>query len=253
MPGCGPLWLAGDMGKPMVRRSTWIMVVVFVLAGGFVFAYQRFQANKTVNAPSETPTIIPEKLYSMPIADVDKINIADNSGESITLYRNPDTAAWVIAEYPIDKVNSTQIKSTNAQLLAISVKETLPDTTPLSAVGLDSPAYTITMTTMEGTLVITYVGSPTPTGSGYYVRIGTGPVVIVDKTIMEAVVDMVKNPPLLSTPTPEVTETGTVVPGITQPQSTQSDSGTPLTTQNPATPTVPITPVNTQPQATPTP
>jgi hypothetical protein len=200
----------------MVRRNTWIMLVVFIIVGGFVFIFQRYQANQATNTATQTPTVTLQKLYAITIAEVDRINIADNTGENITTYRDAQTINWVIDGIPIGKLDSTKIESNNTQLLGLSVKESLTEDPPLDAVGLDTPAYTITMTTMEGSKVITYVGSVTPTGSGYYIKVDSGPVVIVDKAVIDAAVGMVKNPPLLPTPTPAVTATQTGTPVATQ-------------------------------------
>ena len=217
MGGAPEAWI-----KPMVRRSTWIMLVIFILAGGFVFIFQRYQAGKATDTATQTPTAAAQKIYAITIAEVDRINIADNEGENITTYRDAETIKWVIAGIPLDKLDSEKIKTNNTQLLGLTVKEPLTEAPPLDAVGLDTPAYTITMTTMEGSKVFTYVGSVTPTGSGYYLRVATGPVVIVDKAVIDDAVGMVKNPPLLPTPTPETTATQT---------------GTPVATQAPVTPT----------------
>jgi hypothetical protein len=188
------------------------MLVIFVLAGGFVFAFQHFQGQKASEAATQTPTATPQELYSITLAGVDQINIADNTGEDITTYRDPQTINWVIAGIPVDTLDSAKIQTNVTQLLALTVKQTLADDLPPDAVGLDTPAYTITMTTMDGVQVITDIGNVIPSGDGYYLRVGSGPVVIVDKNVIQGVVDMVKSPPLLPTPTPEVTPTGMGMP-----------------------------------------
>jgi hypothetical protein len=198
------------------------MLVIFVLAGGFVFAFQHFQAQKTSAVATPTPIATPEKLYAITLAGVDRINITDHAGQSITAYRDPETINWVIEGIPKDTLDSAKIQTTVSQLLDLTVKQTLAEDLPTQAVGLDTPAYTITMTTMEGAQVITYIGNVIPSGNGYYLRVGSGGVVIVDINVVQGVVDMVKNPPLLPTATPEATPT---------------ETGTPLAPQTPATPT----------------
>ena len=206
----------------MVRRNTWIMLGIFVLAGVFVVVFQHFQGQKTKDVATQTPTATPEKLYSITLAGVDRITVADNTGESITTYRDPDTIQWVIAGIPVETVDSAKIQMNVTQLLELPVKETLAQDVALDAVGLATPAYTLTMTTMDGAQVITYIGNVVPSGNGYYLRVDTGPVMIVDINVIQAVVGMVKNPPLLPTPTPQVTPT---------------EMGTPLAPEVPVTPT----------------
>jgi hypothetical protein len=206
----------------MVRRNTWIMLVIFVLIGGFVFGYQRLQANKTSAVATQTPLATEEKVYALTLAGVDRITIEDQAGESITTYRDPETINWVIDGLPYDTVDSAQIQANVTQLLDLMVKQTLAEDLTLDAVGLDTPAYTITMTSMDGSQVITTIGNVIPSGNGYYLRVGSGPVVIVDINVIQSVVGMLKNPPLLPTPTPEVTPT---------------ETGTPVAPETPATPT----------------
>jgi hypothetical protein len=142
---------------------------------------------------------------------VNTVNISDSSGEKIEFDRNSETAQWSIANVPLEQTNSFQIESNLAQLFAITAQETLTQTPPLDSIGLDVPAYTISIMTADGES-ITYVGSITPIGNGYYVRVDSGPVVIVDKVVLDDVLNMLTNPPLIATPTPEITTTGTVSP-----------------------------------------
>ncbi len=90
--------------------------------------------------------------------------------------------------------------------------DTLTQIPPLDSVGLTTPAYTITITTADATIVVTDIGTLNAIGDGYYVRVDSGQVVLVDKVVMEDVINLLTNPPLLPTATPEVTPTETVAP-----------------------------------------
>ena len=131
------------------------------------------------------------------------------AGDKIDLYRDPETSNWAITDVPVDQADSFQIESISAQLFSLQVQETLTQTPPLDSIGLDTPAYTITMTTSDGSQMITDIGSPTAIGNGYYVRVDSGPVVIVDKVVMDDIIKLVNQSTLLPTPTPEVTSTET--------------------------------------------
>jgi hypothetical protein len=205
----------------MVRRSTWILLVVFAILVGFAWFFQRYQANKADNAATATPTTSPINLYDLTNTKVDNINITDNAGDKIDLYRDLGSSNWAIAGIPVDQADGFKIESISTQLVSLQIQETLTQTPPLDAIGLVSPAYTITMTTSDGTQLITYVGTQTAIGSGYYVRVGSGPVDIVDKVVMDDILNMLKNPPLLPTATPEVTSTETASP------TEQGGQGTP--------------------------
>ena len=196
----------------MVRRSTWILLIIFIALAGAVYLFQRYQTQKTDNAATATPSATPIKVYNLSGAQVEDIKISDTSGNALDLYKDQASSKWAIANVPVEKADSFQIESVSAQLFDLQAQETFTQTPPLDSVGLITPTYTITMTTTGGSQTITSVGSQTPTGSGYYIRVNAGQVIIVDKIILDDILHLLSNPPLLATPTPEVTPTGTISP-----------------------------------------
>ena len=196
----------------MVRRTTWILLLVFVLLVGFAWFFPRYLANKAKNEPTATPVASAASLYNLAIADVNAISISASTGEKVDLYKDPGSSNWAIAEIPVDQANSSQIESTIKQLLSLQVKDTLGVLPPLDTIGLSAPAYTLTMTTTDGTKIVTSIGAPNAIGDGYYVQVGSDPVVIIDNVVMDDVINMIKQPPLKPTATPEVTATETAVP-----------------------------------------
>ncbi len=200
----------------MMRRSTWIVLGIFVLLIGFTLVYQRYQANNPAATPTfaTTPTAPPAMLYSLSDTQIKDIKIADNTGSYIDLYQDSNSASWAIEGVPAGQADSTKIKSISTDLLALQVQETLANTVSLAAVGLETPTYTITLTTTLNQALITYVGTPTAIGTGYYVRQNDGQIMIVDKSSLDPILNALKEPPLLPTPTPQVTpgETGSPAP-----------------------------------------
>jgi hypothetical protein len=204
----------------MVRRTTWILLGVFALLVGFAWLFQRYQTNKANNTATSTPTVTPVKLYSLTSTQVNEINIAASAGNKIDLYRDPASSKWAIKDVPVNQADTFQIESINSQLVSLQVQETMTQSLPLDSVGLVVPTDTITMTTTDGTLLVTYVGSPNAVGDSYYVRVDSGPVVLVAKVGLDGILNLLKNPPLLPTATPVLTPTQTVVP---------TESGSPVT------------------------
>jgi len=204
----------------MVRRSTWIVLGIFALLVGFTLLYQRYQVNKTDITATATPTIPPEYLYSLGDTQLNDIKIADNTGKSIDLYRDPVSASWAIAGVPADQADTAQIDSVSTQLVSLQIEDTLTHTISLAAIGLETPAYTITLTTSAGSTMVTYVGIQTAIGSGYYVRNDSGKLLIVGKTAIDDIINLLQNPPLLLTATPEVTPTETIAPILPVGQET---------------------------------
>jgi hypothetical protein len=196
----------------MVRRTTWIVLSVFVVLVGFAWFFQRYQTNKAGTSATATPTIMLANIYNLAGKQVNGVNISDSTGKKIEFTRNSETAQWAITNVSGDQADSFQIESNLAQLFAIKAEETLTQTPPLDSIGLVTPTYSINMTTANGEPITTHVGSITPTGSGYYIRVDSGSIVIVDKVVLDDVLNMLSNPPLIATPTPPITPTEIILP-----------------------------------------
>ncbi len=206
----------------MVRLTTWILLLVFGLLVLFAVLFQRYQSNKTEAAPTVTPSATAAKLYYLADTQVVEINIVNNSGDMIGFTRDPESNNWVIEGIPAEEADSLQIESVTNQLLSLLVMDTLLESPPLESIGLANPAYTITILTADGKQIVTYVGSLSAIGTGYYIRVDSDPVVIVNNVIMDEVLKLLNEPPLVSTATPEVTVTGTGTPVAPTIQPTSS-------------------------------
>jgi hypothetical protein len=204
----------------MVRRTTWIVLIVFVFVAGFAWVFQRYQSSKVDITNTVTPTTPPAYLYDLTNNEVDEIKISDQTGNMIDLYHDPVLSKWAVANVPADQADSFQIESVSAQLFSLQAQDSLTEIPPLDSIGLATPAYTITMTTKDGMEITTVIGTETAIGSGYYIRVDSGPVVIVGKTALDNILDLLKNPPLLPTETPEVTSTFPTTPIEQESQGT---------------------------------
>jgi hypothetical protein len=196
----------------MVRRSTLILLVVFAILVGFAWILQHNQTNK--QEATATPTVITPVayLYNLSGKQVDGINISDSSGNQIELYRDSTGGSWAIRDLPVEQADTIQIDSIAAQLFALQAVDTLVKSLPLDTIGLATPAYTINITTTDGGQLVTSVGAVTPIGTGYYVKVGSNKIVIVDKVMMDEVLSLLSNPPLLPSANPEVLSTEQVSP-----------------------------------------
>ena len=206
----------------MVRRTTWIVLLVFGLLVLFAWLLPRLQSNNAEGTAPASPTATVARLYDLTASQVDEINIVNSSGDTIEFTRDPEAKSWVIKDLPAEQADSPKIESVSTQLLSLQAIDTLTQPPPLDSIGLVNPAYTITMVTTDGKQIATYVGSISAIGTGYYMRVNNGPVVIVDNVIMDDVLKLLKDPPVMATPTPEVTTTGTGTPiaPAAQPTST---------------------------------
>lgn len=194
----------------MMRRSTWITLAIFAVLVGFTWILQRSQSNKSDNTATITPTVHLKNLYNLDSDQVEEINISDSSGNQIGFYRDSENKQWMITDAPVEQADSLQIESISTRLFDLQAQETLTQTPPLGSIGLVTPSYTITITIYDGSQLITYIGSETAIGSGYYVMVDMGQVEIVDNGAMDDILGLLSNPPLLPTPTPEEVPTENV-------------------------------------------
>ena len=211
----------------MIRRSTWILLVILALLVGFAFIFQRNQDKKAEITATAIPTDQRAVLFGVEGSQVSGIDITNSSGSLLKLFMDPLTATWAIRDVPLEQADTLQINANVEQLLASQIIETLTQPPPLDSIGLAAPVYTITVTTTDGFAVVAHVGALTPVGSGYYTRVGSGPVVIVEKTGIDNAIEMLSNPPLLPTPT-QATPTQTAASGITPLPEVISETATPV-------------------------
>jgi hypothetical protein len=80
------------------------------------------------------------------------------------------------------------------------VLDTVPDVDP-EIIGLEDPEYVLTIDFADGGERSVDVGVMTPTESGYYVR-DADKIVIVSRSAIDALLELLTSPPLLTTLTP---------------------------------------------------
>jgi hypothetical protein len=196
----------------MVRRTTWILLVVFGLLAVFAWWFQRYQANKQETTATSTALPTAAKLLNLDSDQVNEITIASNTGDEVSLNKDSTSASnRGVKNIPTDQVDTNRLESVVSPLLTLQVSEILSQSPALETIGLDKPAYTLTMITADGLKSVIYIGNLNAIGTGYYARVGNGPILILDNVILDDAFKLISEPPLLATATPEVTETGTSI------------------------------------------
>jgi hypothetical protein len=132
----------------MVKRSTWVMVVVLAIIAGLAY-YMQQPDNLIKKAQSANGTPTAEVLgLLIPQIDgpVNSLTIQKAGGESVTLTRN--TSGWTLiigsgSPIPADQNAADQIAS---GVLTLSLSGKISATTPdLSVFGMDKPSYIFTV------------------------------------------------------------------------------------------------------------
>lgn len=204
----------------MLRRSTVIVLIVFVVLLGIAFYLQRNPLPETTETAS-TPTTAPD-LFSWGEATINKLRIENQEGTVVELVKNGENE-WDITS--IGTANASQVSSAITQLSTAKVLSKLEPVPALSVIGLDPPANQITIYLDDGRVLDLDVGVETPTKSGYYVRVEGGEPVVIYRYSITSILDFLEEPPL--SPTPVITETGVPLLSAETPFPPESpDSGT---------------------------
>jgi hypothetical protein len=230
----------------MIRRNTWILLVLLVVAIGAAFY---FNHQKKTAASAATPTSSQTFLFTSQDGNATDIKIADTSGHSVEISRN-STGTWVLKAPTADAADQTQAEAAATQVTSLNllgnVQIGLPD------VGLDKPTYTMTITFDSAKTHKVLIGAENPIETGYYVQVDGGAVQVADKSGIDSLTGMLTAPPYLATLTPTITltpipsNTPTAAPTFT-PAATNTVTG--------LTPTsgTAVSTTTTAPSTTPTP
>ncbi len=214
----------------MIKRQTWILLAVFGVLVIVAVAWPQVQGKKKA---ASTPTA-PDASMLLDVQEtaIAGLKIASATGKVVSLGRDA-AGLWTLTEPKADYTDVSSAEAAVTQLTNLSLVSSLGESTDLQQFGLDHPVYTITLTLNGGGQDVVWVGSATPINNGYYVRLNGGSPQVVNKSSLDAVLQLWLNPPV-ATPTPAPTDT----PAPTQ-ESTPTAGGAiiPTATAVPATPT----------------
>lgn len=200
----------------MVRKQTWILLVIFALLLGVVFYLQK---NPLPKSSSATPSATPEKLMipDLSSSDIVWVELKDNDKGSDLQVSQDAPGTWTLGpdkKLPVQAGTAEQLRS---DITAIKVITTVPLGYALNAMGLEKPAQVITLRTTGGTQYVISVGDHTPTGSGYYIKVDNQAAIVVSNDSINSIISLIEGIP--PTPTPG--------PATTTPEGTPSPSTTP--------------------------
>jgi hypothetical protein len=196
----------------MIRRSTWIALIVFVVALAGAIWYARSGGSSAQSADA-TPTAAP--LWSFASRDIMSMKIEDlETGDIVQAHRNA-SPGWVL-DQPKDLADVGRLEIAADTLASLVPSDSSPDA-DLAAFGLDNPSYRISVSLRDGSSDQLLVGQTSPTGDVVYVKLpSSGTVYFVSSYTLGNVTAMTGDPPI-ATPTPRPTLTP---PALTLPTPT---------------------------------
>ncbi len=212
----------------MIRRSTVVYIVILIaLVGAYFYLKNRNQTEPEV-AATEEPTQEVAYLFTEDSGVPSSIRIEAKAGEIIELARGADNA-WVLTQPFEAKADQASSEAVASQITTMRVLDRIPEM-DLEVVGLNVPAYTITIGFTGNKERTINVGVITPSENGYYVQDATNKeVMIVSRSAVDALLGLLTTPPYLETPTASpLPATETPVPSPTPEVSTPpSETATP--------------------------
>jgi hypothetical protein len=212
----------------MIRRNTWILLLLLAALVGFSLYVRGLKAQQTAFA---TPTAGSASLFGPGEGSPTDVKIESALGTSVEVARD-QSGTWVLKAPVEASANQGSAEAAATQIGALRVLANVqlgPD-----VVGLDRPAYTLTVACGSAKTHKLTVGSVTPIQNGYYVQLDGGQIQVTDKGGLDALLDLLTRPPYLATLTPIASSTPTLGPATPTPQGTP----TPLSPQSaPGTPT----------------
>jgi hypothetical protein len=182
-----------------MRRSTVLYLLLFLGMAGLYY-YLNNPPEPADIAVTVEPQAVVEYLFSSDAGTPTRIRVeSSKTGEVVELARNAENA-WALV-LPIEaSAEQGSSEAAASQLTGIRINDRLPNISPKD-VGLDAPAYTLTVKFTNGVERIAEIGVITPTKNGYYIRID-GEIVIVSRSAIDVLIGLLANPPYAETPTP---------------------------------------------------
>lgn len=185
-----------------MRRSTIVLVVLFaVLALVYWYTQQPDNAvNKALATSTSTQQALPD-LIRPDQGPVSQIKVQNADGKTVTLRKSG--GIWLIAtdhEAPANQETAETTAQGMMYLRSVAKLDKAPD---LETIGLKKPAYTVSLVLLDGSPYTFKVGNPTVTQSGYYTQTSDGSIVVVDKSAIDSLINLITEPPFLQTSTPE--------------------------------------------------
>jgi hypothetical protein len=202
----------------MIKRPTWIMVIVLAALAGLAYYMQTVPDNLIKKALDAGKTPTPETstvtLISSTDGLVNGIEITAADGHNIAV-KHP-ASGWTLSldgEAPIP-ADQGIVEQASSQALGLQLKplEIKQDTTDFSGFGLNKPDFVCKVSVESGKIFTFKIGHATITGDGYYLQKEDGTIAVVDKYTVDALLTLIKQPPTMFTATPSpapVTETPT--------------------------------------------
>ena len=147
----------------MVRRQTWILLVIFVVLLGVVVYLQKNPLPSSGGNVTPSPTSQPSLLQGWQTQDITFVELKNSNGGDIQISKGGST--WTLG--PDGKpIEPGKAEETLAQIIDTHVLAPLPTGFSLDAGGLAAPAQVLTVRNSQGKQAVVKIGKANPTDTG---------------------------------------------------------------------------------------
>jgi hypothetical protein len=187
----------------MIKRSTWILLVIFLAVLGGAWYFQKYQTDKQANV---TPTATYKLLFgNLDETQITGIQVSSAEGKK-TILSVDEAGTWMVSGHPATETDLSAVEDILGKITSMTILSELDPAPDGGVMGLTTPAYSILISLQDGSQKTVYLGSLTPTQSGYFGYDENGKAVVVGQYAVNSLIDLLDNPPV-STPAIVITET----------------------------------------------
>ena len=182
--------------KPVFRTGTWITLLILAALIGFAYYLNR---NEPIAETEATPALEAAFVFSEQDGNITSIEIKPVDGETVKVARDGEKV-WALELPSASEADQGLVEAAASQITALKIIGEVD--ADASILGLDEPAYVITIEFADGTKRTLEVGDNTPTNSGYYVRMDKKKTMILTLSGIDSLTTLTRFPPYLNTPMP---------------------------------------------------
>lgn len=176
----------------MIRKETWVILGLFILALAGLLIWQRSQEDSALEATESNDR---ELLFDL--GDSRPIYVRlERVGERVVELERDQADLWQVIWPAKTSGDSEALESTLSQLSAVAILGRMENPPSLEEMGLAPPAYRLLIKLEDGRQLSVSVGRLTPTGSAFYVLNSDRTVSLVNNYSLEPILGLLENLPL---------------------------------------------------------
>jgi len=193
----------------MIRRSTWILLGVFLAVLAVALYVQGANDDDITEDvfPTSEVTQLEEQPSLFDLLDggvLVGLRVESAEGEVVNLGRADENNDWALLQPTSPETDVDAVMSVVEQLNGILVEADMEPGIELEALGLDAPAYQIALTFADGRTQVAKIGDVTITESSYYVQVDEQLPQVASRYKLDRLIDWLTYPPVPPMSSPEL-------------------------------------------------